>query len=143
MQEDQHKTVELLNQIITFELAGVVRYTYYSLIALALKQIDYVDFFKEQASESLTHAQKVGEVLMNIDGNPNLKIPHIEVYQKSIQELLEESWKHESKALELYKLLLSTTTGKNSYIEEFAQKMISEEGIHSLELKKMLDEIQS
>ena len=136
---DQNKTVELLNAIISFELAGVVRYTYYSLIAIGSKQTDLVDFFKEQASESLTHAQKVGEILTNFNGQSNLKFASIDVQKQSMKQLLAASWEHETKALELYKELLEIVEGKNVYIEEFVRKMIAEEGDHSLELKNMLE----
>ncbi len=141
MQElDQNKTVELLNAIISFELAGVVRYTYYSLIAVSSKQIDLVDFFKEQASESLTHAQKVGEILTNLDGQSNLKLASIDIQKQSMQQLIAASWEHETKALELYKELLGVVEGKNVYIEEFVRKMIAEEGTHSLDIKNMLED---
>jgi bacterioferritin len=141
MQElDQNKTVELLNAIISFELAGVVRYTYYSLIAISSKQTDLVDFFKEQASESLTHAQKVGEILTNFNGQSNLKFASIDVQKQSMKQLLAASWEHETKALELYKELLEIVEGKNVYIEEFVRKMIAEEGDHSLDLKNMLED---
>ena len=141
MQElDQNKTVELLNAIISFELAGVVRYTYYSLIAIGSKQTDLVDFFKEQASESLTHAQKVGEILTNFNGQSHLKFASIDVQKQSMKQLLAASWEHETKALELYKELLEIVEGKNVYIEEFVRKMIAEEGDHSLELKNMLED---
>ncbi len=69
MQElDNKKTIDLLNAIMEFELAGVVRYTHYSLMVTGPYRIPIVDFFKAQASESLLHAQQVGEILTGIDG---------------------------------------------------------------------------
>jgi bacterioferritin len=61
MQElDQKQTINLLNEIIECSLSGVVRYTQYSLMVTGPYRITIVDFLKEQASESLLHAQKVG-----------------------------------------------------------------------------------
>jgi bacterioferritin len=141
MQElDHNKAVELLNAIISFELAGVVRYTYYSLIAIDSKQTNLVNFFKEQASESLTHAQKVGEILTSLSGQYNLAFASIDIQKQSMKELLAASWQHETKALELYNQLLGIVSGKNVYIEEFVRNMIAEEGDHSLELKNMLED---
>lgn len=140
MQElDQNKTIDLLNAIMEFELAGVVRYTHYSLMVTGPNRIPIVTFFKAQASESLLHAQQVGEILTGLDGHPSLKIAPIEEsYKHSVKHILEESLAHEKKALDLYKKLLDTVTDASIYLEEFARTMIGQEEMHNLELKKML-----
>ncbi|MBF2065548.1 MAG: bacterioferritin [Calothrix sp. C42_A2020_038] len=140
MQElNQQKTIDLLNTIMEFELAGVVRYTHYSLMVTGPYRIPIVDFFKAQASESLLHAQQVGEILTGLDGHPSLKIaPMEETYKHSVKHILEESLIHEKKALSLYKELLDTVSDASIYLEEFARTMIGQEELHNLELKKML-----
>jgi bacterioferritin len=140
MQElDQQKTIDLLNAIMEFELAGVVRYTHYSLMVTGPNRIPIVTFFKAQASESLLHAQQVGEILTGLDGHPSLKITPIEeTYKHSVKHILEESLAHEKKALDLYKKLLDTVSDASIYLEEFARTMIGQEEMHNLELKKML-----
>ncbi|WP_414618733.1 ferritin-like domain-containing protein [Calothrix sp. CCY 0018] len=141
MQElDNKKTIDLLNAIMEFELAGVVRYTHYSLMVTGPYRIPIVDFFKAQASESLLHAQQVGEILTGIDGgHPSLKIaPMEETYKHKVKDILEESLSHEQKALDLYKKFLHTVEDASIYLEEFARNMIGQEEMHNLELKKML-----
>lgn len=140
MQElDTKKTIDLLNAIMEFELAGVVRYTHYSLMVTGPNRIPIVDFFKGQASESLLHAQQVGEILTGLDGHPSLKIaPMEETYQHTVKDILAESLTHEKTALDLYKSLLETVTNASIYLEEFARSMIGQEEMHNLELKKML-----
>jgi bacterioferritin len=140
MQElNQKKTTDLLNSIMEFELAGVVRYTHYSLMVTGPYRIPIVDFFKAQASESLLHAQQVGEILTGIEGHPSLKIaPMEETYKHSVKDILEESLTHEKTALSLYKDLLDTVSNASIYLEEFARTMIGQEEMHNLELKKML-----
>ncbi|BAZ68913.1 MAG: bacterioferritin [Pelatocladus maniniholoensis HA4357-MV3] len=140
MQElDQKKTIDLLNAIMEFELAGVVRYTHYSLMVTGPNRIPIVTFFKAQASESLLHAQQVGEILTGLEGHPTLKITPIEEsYKHSVKHILEESLSHEKKALDLYKNLLDTVRDASIYLEEFARTMIGQEEMHNLELKKML-----
>ena len=140
MQElDQQKTIDLLNAIMEFELAGVVRYTHYSLMVTGPYRIPIVDFFKAQASESLLHAQQVGEILTGLDGHPSLKItPMEETYKHSVKDILEESLIHEKNALGMYKKLLDAVTNASIYLEEFARTMIGQEEMHNLELKKML-----
>jgi bacterioferritin len=137
---DLKKTVELLNLIMEFELAGVVRYTHYSLMVTGPNRIPIVQFLKAQATESLLHAQQAGEIITGLDdGHPSLKIAPIEEsHQHSIKDILAESLGHESKALNLYKALLDVVEDASVYLEEFARTMISNEEMHTLELRKML-----
>lgn len=136
---DRDATIELLNQIMEFELAGVVRYTHYSLMITGPHRIPIVQFFQQQATESLTHAQQVGEILTGLEGHPSLKIAPIEEsYQHGLQAVLTESLNHEKKALELYKTLLDTVEDASVYLEEFARGMIGQEELHNIEIRKML-----
>jgi bacterioferritin len=136
---DVQKTTELLNSIMEFELAGVVRYTHYSLMVTGPNRIPIVDFFKTQASESLLHAQQVGEILTGLEGHPSLRIASIEeTHRHSVQDILQESLNHEKRALDLYKTLLDVVTDASIYLEEFARSMIGQEEMHNLEIKKML-----
>ena len=136
---DQEKAIALLNSIMECELAGVVRYTNYSLMVTGPNRIPIVDFFKMQATESLTHAQQVGEILTGLEGHPSLKIASMEeTFQHSVKNILEESLNHEKRALDLYKLLLETVSDASVYLEEFARTMIGTEELHNIEIKKML-----
>jgi len=136
---DQEKAIALLNSIMEFELAGVVRYTHYSLMVTGPNRIPIVEFFKLQATESLTHAQQVGEILTGLEGHPSLKItPMEETFQHSVKNILEESLNHEKRALDLYKNLLDTVSNASVYLEEFARTMIGTEELHTIEIKKML-----
>ena len=133
------ETTDLLNSIMEFELAGVVRYTHYSLMVTGPNRIPIVDFFKAQASESLLHAQQVGEILTGLEGHPSLKIaPMEETHRHTVKDILQESLNHEGRALDLYKKLLEVVTDASIYLEEFARSMIGQEEMHNLEIKKML-----
>jgi bacterioferritin len=136
---DLQKTIGLLNAIMEFELAGVVRYTHYSLMVNGPNRLPIVAFFKAQASESLLHAQQVGEIITGLEGHPSLKIaPMEETYKHSVKDILAESFSHEKKALDLYKQLLEIVSNASIYLEEFARSMIGQEEMHNLEIKKML-----
>ena len=133
------KVNEVLNEIMEYELAGVVRYTHYSLMVTGPYRLPIVEFLKEQANESLIHAQQAGELLTGLDGHPSQKIAEIEeTHQHSIKDILQESLDHELHALGLYNDLLDEVEGKSVFIEEYARNKIGQEEQHSLELKKML-----
>lgn len=133
------KINKILNEIMEFELAGVVRYTHSSLMVTGPYRMPIVEFLKEQANESLLHAQQAGELLTGLDGHPSQKIAKIEeTNDHSIEGILNESLDHELHALKLYKDLLSIVEGKSIYLEEYTRGLIGEEEQHQLELKKML-----
>ena len=136
---DTDKTCSILNSIMEYELAGVVRYTHYSIMVTGPYRIPIVQFMKDQASESLVHAQQAGELVTGLEGHPSQGISQIEeTHQHSIQAILEESLEHELQALALYKELLSVVEGASIYLEEFARTMIGQEELHTMELRKML-----
>ena len=133
------RTCEILNQIMECELAGVIRYTHYSLMVTGPHRIPIVDFMKAQATESLQHAQQAGEILTGLEGHPRQGIADIEeTHQHDLATIIEESLTHELGALNLYKLLLEEVEGGSIYIEEYARGMIGQEELHSMELRKML-----
>lgn len=136
---DQEKAIEVLRSIMEFELAGVVRYTHYALMVTGPNRIPIVDFFKAQATESLLHAQQVGEILTGLEGHPSLQIaPMEETYKHSVRDILQESLTHEKNALDMYKKLLDIVEDASVYLEEFARTMIGTEELHNIEIKKML-----
>jgi bacterioferritin len=136
---DVKKVCEILNEVMECELAGVVRYTHSSMMVSGPHRIPIVDFLKEQANESLLHAQQAGEILTGLDGHPTQNIAKInETNRHTIKDILEESLEHELHAVDLYKDLLSLVENRSIYLEEYARGMIGEEEQHSLELKKML-----
>ncbi|MEC7986789.1 MAG: ferritin-like domain-containing protein [Myxococcota bacterium] len=136
---DTDRTCSILNSIMEYELAGVVRYTHYSIMVTGPYRIPIVQFMKDQASESLVHAQQAGELVTGLEGHPSQGIAQIEeTHQHSIKAILQESLEHEVQALSLYKELLSVVEGASIYLEEFARTMIGQEELHTMELRKML-----
>ena len=140
MEELNHdKVCEILNAIMEYELAGVVRYTHSSLMISGPNRIPIVEFLQGQATESLTHAQQAGELLTGMDGHPSQKIAKKEESNRhSIEDILQESLDHEIHALNLYKELLNCVVDASVYLEEYARTMIGQEEQHSIELRKML-----
>tara|TARA_B100001115_G_C15591731_1_gene283062 strand:+ start:71 stop:505 length:435 start_codon:yes stop_codon:yes gene_type:complete len=133
------KVCKVLNDVMEYELSGVVRYTHSSMMVSGPHRIPIVEFLKEQANESLLHAQQAGEILTGLDSHPTQNIAKIkETNRHTIKDILKESLEHEMHALELYKSLLFLVEDKSIYLEEYARGMIGEEEQHSLELRKML-----
>ncbi len=88
---DKEKVIGLLNCILEQELAGVVRYTHYSLLVFGHNRIPIVSWLREQAAESLTHAQQAGEMITLLGAYPSLAIgPLLDSHQHDIGAMLRE-----------------------------------------------------
>ncbi len=136
---DTDKVVNLLNQILETELAGVVRYTHYSFMVYGYGRIPIVSWMRSQANESLTHAQEAGELITHLGYHPSLGIgPLLESQQHDIGAILHESLDHEQLSIEKYHALLQLVAGKSVMLEEYARQKISEEEMHVGEVRKML-----
>jgi bacterioferritin len=138
--EDEVKTAaKILNKILETELAGVVRYTHYSLMIYGYNRIPIVDWLRKQASESLTHAQQAGELITGLGEHPSLAIGHLlETHNHDIGAILLESLEHEQKGLNMYRELLELVKDKSVVLEEYARQMIHDEELHMMEVNKML-----
>jgi bacterioferritin len=133
------KVIETLNKILENELAGVVRYTHYSLMVFGHNRIPIIGWLRAQAKESLMHAEQTGEFVTALGGHPSLKISNLlETEKHSIRDILQESLEHEKAQLQLYYDLLKLTEGERVSLEEFARDMIAEEEQHIFEVEKML-----
>lgn len=131
--------LDVLNDILKYELSGVIRYTHYALMIVGRDRLTLKKFFEEQANESLSHAQQAGDIMTGLGGHPSLEISIIdETNQHAAIKLLKESADHEKAAIVLYKKLLKLVESKSIFIEEYAREMIKSEEIHSMELSKML-----
>ncbi len=137
--EDKKAAIAVLNQIMEAELAGVVRYTHYSLMVYGYNRIPIVSWLEGNASEGLAHARKAGELVTLLGGHPSLQIgPLLETARHDIGAILRESLEQEKMTLALYYDLLKVASGRSVLLEEYAREMIMQEELHLDEVNKML-----
>jgi bacterioferritin len=138
-ENEKQTAIDILNRILELELAGVVRYTHYSLMIFGYNRIPIVSWLKSNADESLAHAYKAGELVTWLGGHPSLKIGGLlETHKHDIGDILRESLEQESTTLAAYYDLLGVSEGKNVALEEYAREMIMLEESHLDEVNKML-----
>jgi len=137
--DNKSDVIDVLNEIMEMELAGVVRYTHYSLMVFGYNRIPIVSWLKDNATEGLAHAQKAGEFVTMLGGHPSLKIGNLlETEQHDIGDILRESYQHEKQTGLCYYKLLELVDGKSVVMEEYAREMIYLEEQHLDEVDKML-----
>jgi bacterioferritin len=139
VQMDRATVLSVLNRILEVELAGVVRYTHYSLMVFGHNRIPIVSWLRAQSNEALTHAQEAGEMITLLGEHPSLAIgPLLETHMHNVHDILVESLEAERQGLELYRRLLELTRDKSVFMEEYARRMIYQEEMHCGEVDKML-----
>jgi bacterioferritin len=139
MDFNKKKVIELLNKIMEMELAGAVRYTHYSLMIFGYNRIPIVGWLREQATESMGHANQAGEVITSLGEHPSLAIgPLLETHKHDVGDILREALENERSAIKLYRDLLSVVEGKSVWLEEYARQMVYQEETHAYEVDKML-----
>ena len=136
---DKAAAVKLLNQIMEDELAGVVRYTHYSLMVFGHNRIPIVSWLRNEATTCLSHANEAGELVTHFGEHPSLKIGSLlETHKHGINDILVESLAAEKAGLALYKQLHDMVVDRSVLLEEYARRMIAEEELHIGEVNKML-----
>jgi len=136
---DKAAAVGLLNQIMEAELAGVVRYTHYSLMVFGHNRIPIVSWLRNEASTCLAHANEAGELVTFFGEHPSLKIGALlETHKHGISDILNESLEAENAGLALYKQLFELVRDRSVLLEDYARRMITEEELHVGEVNKML-----
>jgi bacterioferritin len=133
------KVIEQLNRILECELAGVVRYTHYSMMIFGYSRIPIVKWFQDEATESLAHAQQSGEMVTRLGGHPSLAIGDLlETHAPDNGQIVRGTLQAEHYALGLYTKLLKLVEGKSIALEEYARDLIAQEEAHIDEIDKML-----
>ncbi|HEV8524758.1 MAG TPA: ferritin-like domain-containing protein [Phycisphaerae bacterium] len=136
---EKDQVVGVLNRILEAELAGVVRYTHYSLLVFGFGRIPIVAWLREQATESLLHAQQAGEWITTLGAYPSLAIGKLlDSHTFDIAAILRESLEAETGALKLYRELLTLVEHRSVALEEYARQMIHLEELHAGDVDKML-----
>ena len=136
---DKKAVVDVLNSVLETELAGVVRYTHYSFMVYGYNRIPIVAWLRDQATESIGHAQQAGEMITLLGEHPSLSIGKLlETHRHDVGDILREALENERVGLALYQKLLDLVTGRDIMLEEYARRLISEESMHVAEVDKML-----
>jgi len=136
---DRDKAIDVLNRIMECELAGVVRYTHYSLLVCGYHRDPVASWLGLQAEEGLKHARRAGKLLTLLGGHPTPGIrPRQDAYEKDVGVILREALDHEHEACTAYHELLELCRGRSLFIEDYARQLIVAEDLHAEEVGRLL-----
>jgi len=135
---DKKDVIARLDKILEAELSGVVRYLHYSFMIFGPNRIPITKWFRDHASEGMSHATIVGEKITALGGHPVLKVkPVPETNKHNVLDMLAESLEFERENLQLYYDLLPIVEG-DVPLEEMIRGLIAAETLHVEEVEKMI-----
>ena len=112
---------------------------HYSLLVFGYTRIPILAWLREQATESLTHAQLAGEMITHLGAYPSLGIGRLlDSHKHDIGMILAESIEHEAAEQLLYRGAVVGRGGRSVMLEEYARQMVYAEELHAGEVDKML-----
>jgi bacterioferritin len=136
---DVNAVIGVLNEILKMELATVVYYTHYSFMVYGHARIPVVEWMRKQATESLTHAQGAGDMILRLEGKPEMgTAPLPATHHNTIDEILQEAVAREADGVDLYRKLHAMIKDKSIVLEEYASRMVAAESLHVSEMRMML-----
>ena len=138
-QFDVDQVVEQLDRILQMELAGVIYYTHYSFMIYGHARIPITAWLRDNATESLAHAQEAGQMIMRLHKRPALDIAALpNTRYNTIDEILSEAIEREEARVKLYRELLAFVKDRSVVLEEYATRVIAAEAVHIREMELML-----
>lgn len=141
-EKSKSEVLECLNAIFKAEMSGIIRYLHYSFMIMGHNRIPIQKWFRDNATENMQHTIIVGEKITSLGGHPPVVSAEVEeTNMHSVDQLLQESVRHEEQALGLYKRLIGLA-GDDVALEEMARDFVRQETEHLDEIKKMLRKAQ-
>jgi bacterioferritin len=98
---DREQIVADLNEILSLEYTAVLQYTYESFVLKGMDRPRFLQMFRGEAAESLTHAQMVGDKIVALGGNPTAEVGRINTTTE-LHAMLKHNLSLERMAVELY-----------------------------------------
>lgn len=134
------QVLKLLGEIYQLEVAGINRYLHYSFMIMGYNRIPIQKWFRDNATEALTHATIIGEKITSLGGHPPIVSGKVEEHNlHTVLQLLEESLKFETDAIRHYKELATLAADLGDIaLEELARGFVQEEVEHADEVRKMM-----
>lgn len=138
----KEEIVEGLNEIFAEEVEAAIRYLH---LAVTLKGFDRLLLTKtllEGMQETLEHAQKIAERIVQMGGAPSLDLKlHLPPERASAAEAIQSAHAFEQAALDAYRELLEKVDGSGDVmIEEFLKAQVAIESEHVANLSLLMED---
>jgi bacterioferritin len=103
---NKEQVIAELNAILSLEYTAILQYTHETFLLDGLERPQYLQMFRQEAAESLAHAQLVGEKIVALGGVPTAEVGEIAV-ATDLRDMLENNLRLERSAVAAYTRALS------------------------------------
>ncbi len=103
---DKEQVIAELNAILSLEYTAVLQYTHESFLLDGLERPQYLQMFRAEAAESLTHAQMIGAKIVALGGVPTTEVGEVAV-ATDLRDMLVNNLRLERSAVEAYNRALA------------------------------------
>ncbi len=126
---DKKKMIGLLNRALAMEQASAIRYRTQAATLTGPHAPVYAAMFKESATESDGHAEKLRERIAGLGGAPTLEVEATEVpFPTDLAGMIEFDHGEEEKAVVLYQeILRSIPHDKETLLHETVEHILTDE----------------
>lgn len=139
---DKKKVIKRLNAALERELIEVVRYMHQSFWLKGRNAKKLRAFFREQSEESMGHATKLGQAVVELGGKPVVRI--LEIYEPkpmSERAMLLECVEHEQAACDGYLKMLPLLQD-NPKLKSLVAGLAREEGEHIAGIRRLAEKVK-
>lgn len=134
------ETFNDLNQLFAEEVEAALRYLHLAVTIKGLDRLIIRDKLIEGMQETLEHAQKIAERIVQMGGIPSLDINvHLAPEKLTAREALSSALAFEQAALDAYLEALERAKG-DLVLEEFLRAQVALESEHVTEISLLLED---
>jgi bacterioferritin len=134
--------VEALNDVLSWELAGIIQNLNHSMMITGLHRLEYKEFFEDNSEENREHAELVGNKITAFGGIPTVEPARIR-QATSLADMLEAGLALEEEAMEawLHALDVAEKTDVNAGTKFWLEDMIGEEQEHIDDFRMLTEKV--
>lgn len=129
--------VDLLNQVLRWELAGTIQYLTSSALVTGPLRPVYAEFFEDGSKEARGHAAHVASKIVALGGVPTAEPAEIKV-SSDLDEMIRNALWLEKCALAAWESAMAAGDQANAGTRLWIEEMVAEEQGHVDELERIV-----
>ncbi len=121
------RVIELLNKALEWELRAHALYAHYAAYLKGLESLTLAGHFKEEAMESIGHAEKIRQMIADLGGEATTtRDPEPIVHTEDWKTMVEEGLKTERKAAAGYREILPMLKDYDPFYHDIRHILLDE-----------------
>lgn len=140
MAKDTAKLIEKLNDVLSWELAGIIQNLNHAALITGVRRLEFGSMFKANSAENHDHAEQLAERISALGGVPTVEPAKIR-QATTLEAMLEASLALEEDAMKAWQAALAASDGAPAGIGFWLEDMISEEQQHIDEFRMLTGKV--